>query len=72
MLQADGQRVHRHVQRRVRSERLNAHRFLTFVDAREKMEDWFRYYKELCPHGAIGNKPPIWLQNSGGTMSPSP
>ena len=55
-----------------RSECLNAHWFLTLADAREKMEDWLRYYNEVRPHGAIGNKPPISLQNSGGATSPSP
>ncbi|MBB2688815.1 UNVERIFIED_ORG: transposase InsO family protein, partial [Rhizobium etli] len=31
--------------------------------AREKMEDWRRYYNEERPHGAIGNKVPISLVN---------
>ncbi len=57
---------------RFRSECLNAHWFLTLADAREKMEDWLRYYNEVRPHGAIGNKPPISLQNTGGAASPSP
>ena len=51
---------------RFRAECLNAHWFLTLADAREKLEDWRRYYNEERPHGAIGNKSPITLQNSGG------
>ena len=57
---------------RFRSECLNAHWFLTLADAREEMEVWLRYYDEVRPHGAIGNKPPISLQNSGGAAGPSP
>ncbi len=57
---------------RFRAECLNQHWFLTLADAREKMEDWRRYYNEERPHGAIGNKPPISLMNSGGTTSPPP
>lgn len=56
---------------RFRSECLNAHWFMTLADAREKMEGWLRYYNEERPHGAIGNKPPITLQNSVGVTSPS-
>ncbi len=36
---------------RFRSECLNTHWFLTLADAREKMEDWLRYYNEVRPHG---------------------
>lgn len=57
---------------RFRSECLNAHLFLTLADAREKMEDQLRYCNEVRPHGAIGDKPPISLQNSGGATSPLP
>jgi putative transposase len=56
---------------RLRSECLNAHWFMTLADAREKMEDWLRYYNEERPHGAIGHKPPITLQNSVGVTSAS-
>ncbi len=42
--------------------RKGAHWFLTLEDAREKMENWLRYYNEVRPHGAIGNKPPISLK----------
>lgn len=57
---------------RFRAECLNAHWFLTLADAQEKLEDWRRYYNEDRPHGAIGNKPPILLQNSGGVSGPLP
>jgi putative transposase len=57
---------------RFRSECLNAHWFLTLADAREKLEAWRRYYNEVRPHGAIGNKVPISLQIPGGASSPSP
>ena len=53
----------------LRSECLNAHWFMTLADAREKMEKWLRYYHEVRPHGAIGHKPPISLQNLGGAAS---
>jgi len=54
---------------RVRAECMNAHWFLTLADAREKLEAWRNYYNEERPHGAIGNKPPISLQNPGGVAS---
>jgi putative transposase len=57
---------------RFRAECLNQHWFLTLADAREKMEDWRRYYNEERPHGAIGNKSPIMLTKSGDAASPSP
>ena len=41
---------------RFRAECLNAHWFLTLADAREKLEDWRKYYTEDRPLGAIGNK----------------
>jgi putative transposase len=55
---------------RFRAECLNAHWFLSLADAKEKMEDWRKYYNEERPHGAIGNKPPIMLLNHAGTASP--
>ncbi len=55
-----------------RTECLNTHWFLTLADAAEKMEAWLRYYNEDRPHGAIGHKPPIALQNPGGAASPPP
>jgi len=57
---------------RFRTECLDVHWFMTLADAAEKMERWRRYYNEERPHGAIGNKVPIMLQNHGGQASPSP
>ena len=59
-------------QPRPRLPHLNTHWFLTLADAAEKMEAWLRYYNEDRPHGAIGHKPPISLQNPGGVPSPPP
>ena len=56
---------------RVRAECMNAHWFLTLADAREKLEAWRNYYNEERLHGAIGNKPPISLQNPGGETVPA-
>jgi putative transposase len=55
---------------RFRAECLNAHWFLSFADAQKKVEDWRRYYNEERPHGSIGNKPPILLQDHDGAASP--
>jgi putative transposase len=55
---------------RFRAECLNAHWFMSLDDARSKMEEWRRYYNEERPHGAIGQIPPILLQNPGGAASP--
>jgi putative transposase len=55
---------------RFRAECLNAHWFLSLEDAREKMEDWCKYYNEERPHGAIGHKAPITLLNHDGVSSP--
>ncbi|MEO9612890.1 MAG: IS3 family transposase [Nitratireductor sp.] len=57
---------------KLRAECLNAHWFLSLADAREKLEDWRRYYNEVRPHSAIGYNVPIALQNPGGEASPSP
>jgi len=54
---------------RFRAECLIAHWFLSLADARKKVEDWRRYYNEERPHGAIGNRPPILLQNHVGVTS---
>jgi putative transposase len=43
---------------------------LTLADAREKLEDWRKYYNEDRPHGAIGNKPPVSLMAPTGASSP--
>jgi transposase InsO family protein len=39
---------------RFRVECLNAQWLLSLADAREKMEDWRKYYNEERPHGSIG------------------
>jgi len=57
---------------RFRTECLNTHWFLSLADAREKLEDWRRYYNEERPDGAIGNKAPVMLTKSGDAASPSP
>ena len=56
---------------RFRAECLNAHWFLTLADAQEKLEAWRKYYNEVRPHGAIGNKVRISLQSFGDAPSPS-
>jgi transposase InsO family protein len=53
-----------------KTECLNAHWFLTLADAREKLEDWRKYYNEDRLHGAIGNKPPVSLMTPVGAASP--
>ena len=55
---------------RFRAECLNTHWFLSLADAQEKVETWRRYYNEERPNGAIGNRPPILLQNRDGATSP--
>ena len=39
---------------RLRAECLNENWFLSLADAREKIEDWRRYYNAERPHGALG------------------
>ncbi len=53
----------------LRTDSLNAHWFQTIADAQENLKDWRRYYNKYWPHGAIGNKLPILLQNRGGASS---
>jgi putative transposase len=55
---------------RFRAECLNAHWLLSLADAQKKVQDWRKYYNEERPHGSIGNKPPILLQNRDGATSP--
>jgi putative transposase len=57
---------------KLRAECLNAHWFMSLEDAREKLEDWRRYYNEDRPHSGIGQIPPILLHNLGGASGPSP
>jgi putative transposase len=56
---------------RLRAECLNTHWFMSLEDAREKLEDWRRYYNEQRPHGAIGQKTPISLVRRDGTPRPA-
>jgi len=56
---------------RLRAECLNAHWFMSLEDAREKLEDWRRYYNEQRPHGAIGQKTPISLVRRDGIPRPA-
>jgi putative transposase len=53
-----------------RQEYWNAHWFLSFADAAEKLETWRRYCNEERPHSAIGNKSSIMLVKSEGENSP--
>ena len=55
---------------RFRAECLNAHWFTSLEDAREKLEDWRKYYNEVRPNGAIGQKAPITLLKHDGASSP--
>lgn len=57
---------------KLRAECLNAHWFMSLADAREKLEDWRRYYNEDRPHSGIGQLAPILLHYSGDASSPSP
>jgi putative transposase len=57
---------------KLRAECLNTHWFMSLEDAREKLEDWRRYYNEDRPHSGIGQIPPILLHNSGAASSPPP
>ena len=43
---------------RLRAECLNENWFLSLIDAREKIEEWRRYYNGERPHGALGNLAP--------------
>lgn len=54
-----------------RAECLNAHWFMSFDDARAKMEAWRRNYYEVRPHSAIGDKPPIALMNGSPALPPA-
>jgi putative transposase len=38
---------------RLRAECLNAHWFLTLADAREKLEDWRKYYNPAFEHPSV-------------------
>ena len=53
-----------------RAECLNAHWFMSLLDAHQKMEEWRRDYNEVRPHRAIGYKPPVSLVTSSSALSP--
>lgn len=55
---------------KLRAECLNAHWFMSLEDAREKLEDWRRYYNEDRPHSGIGQIAPILLHYPSGASSP--
>ncbi len=55
---------------RGRSECLNAHWFMSLADAREKLADWLRHYKEDRPHSAIGYSVPVAMHFPDGAASP--
>ena len=57
--------------RKLRSECLNAHWFMSLADAVEKLEDWRRDYSVVRPQSAIGYNVPIAIHNPGGATSPS-
>ena len=44
---------------RFRHECLNESWFLSLDDAREKVEEWRKYYNLERPHGSLGNVPPV-------------
>ncbi|OWU70633.1 integrase core domain-containing protein, partial [Phaeobacter sp. 22II1-1F12B] len=56
---------------KLRSECLNAHWFMSLVDAREKLEAWHRHYNEDRPHSAIGYNVPIAMHYPDDATSPS-
>ena len=43
---------------RLRDERLNVHQFLSFDDARLKIEAWRCDYNQHRPHGSLGHLTP--------------
>lgn len=56
-----------------RGECLNANWFMSLDGARAKCEAWRRFYNEVRPHIAIGNKPPAALfKRSSAAGSPGP
>lgn len=56
---------------KLRRECLNAHWFMTLADAKEKLEDWRRYYNEERLHSGIGQRVQILLHKASGASSPS-
>ena len=43
---------------RLREECLDQQLFLSLNDAKQKVEEWRRFYNELRPHSALGGMPP--------------
>ena len=56
--QADPERLHRELQRRLRDELLNETLFISLAQAREALAAWKDDYNTVRPHSAIGNLPP--------------
>src|ERR1700753_879775 len=54
---------------RFRAECRNAHWFMSLDDGGQKIEDSRKYYNEVRPHGAIGQRTPISLLNPDGIPS---
>jgi len=57
---------------RFRDESLNDTLFSTLVEAHSAIASWKEDYNRHRPHSALGNKPPILLQNPGGMPSSPP
>ena len=55
----------------LRAECLNAHWFLTLADAREKLEDWRKYYNEDRPHGGNRQQAPGFPHDSRRRIQPA-
>jgi putative transposase len=56
---------------RLRAKYSNTHWFMSLKQAREKLEDWRKYYNEQRWHGAIGQKVPISLVRRDGIPKPT-
>jgi putative transposase len=56
--EADGQSVHRELQRPARDEHLNVELFFSVPDARTTLLEWQRDYNEVRPHSALAQRPP--------------
>ena len=50
---------------RFRDECLNAHWFLTLVDARRQIETWRLDYNHVRPHSSLGDVPPSEFGEAG-------
>ncbi len=54
---------------KLRAQRLNTYQFMSLADAREKLENWRRYYNDDRPQSAIGYNVPIAMQAPDGVTS---